>query len=593
LAQAIISIKQGQPDAPAKQGPAFDDPGFAQSMLIGAGRTFDRIGKGAQQMYYGATGNDMALADLKASAESDDAAYKPLQQARPWATGIGESLPSMVIPAGGGATLGANAVRMALAGAIPGALEYGAAGERGGRALMGAAAGVLPAAAAAVGRTAKGFVEPFYQGGRDAIAGRLLNQVAGDSAPGIVSRLQQAGQLVPGSAPTVGQVAESGGLAALERTASQANPEAYTVRAMEQASARLGALRGIAQDGAALKAAEQARSAAAGPIYDQAKASVMNKTADLAAALDRLPPEVMAKAQRLAKLAQEPLQIGRDMPEQLLATGILDASGRAITNTVPAQTAQYSGKALHYIKLALDDTLSKVGDGSLGNVEKGLMTGAKDSLLSAIDKGIPAYGVARQTFADLSRPVNQMEIGQDLYKKVAPALSDYGALGQETAATFGRALREGDATAARATGFKGATLESTMDPGQMATLTAIAQDLARKSNAQNLGRGIGSDTFQKIAMSNIAEQTGMPRVMGGLLSLPGINRATRWIYQDADQQMRGLLSDALLNPQQTAKLMTDAERKLLANNPKSRKIIEQTLLRTGLLGAPSAYGFAE
>jgi hypothetical protein len=124
-------------------------------------------------------------------------------------------------------------------------------------------------------------------------------------------------------------------------------------------------------------------------------------------------------------------------------------------------------------------------------------------------------------------------------------------------------------------------------------LTAIAQDLARKSNAQNLGRGIGSDTFQKIAMSNIAEQTGMPRVMGGLLSLPGINRATRWIYQDADQQMRGLLSDALLNPQQTAKLMTDAERKLLANNPKSRKIIEQTLLRTGLLGAPSAYGFAE
>ena len=57
--------------------------------------------------------------------------------------------------------------------------------------------------------------------------------------------------------------------------------------------------------------------------------------------------------------------------------------------------------------------------------------------------------------------------------------------------------------------------------------------------------------------------------------------------------MQGLLSDALLSPGQTAKLMTEAERKLLANNPKARKVLEQSILRTGLLGAPSAYSLTD
>ena len=94
-------------------------------------------------------------------------------------------------------------------------------------------------------------------------------------------------------------------------------------------------------------------------------------------------------------------------------------------------------------------------------------------------------------------------------------------------------------------------------------------------------------------MSNIAEQSGMPRMMGGLLSLPGVSRATRWLYQDADQQMQGLLADTLLNPSKTAGLMTKAQQKLLAQNPKSRQALEQALLRTGLLGAPAAYSVAD
>jgi hypothetical protein len=226
-----------------KKAPLANDPGFFGTLPIAAGRTASNVIDGMTQLYLGARGETSALGGLKQLNESDNAAYKPLQDARPWATGIGEALPSAVIPAGGAATLLGNAGRMAAAGAIPGMLEYGSAGERMQRGAVGAAAGAaVPVLGAAI-KTGTSLAEPLFQRGRETIAGRTLNRVAGADAAAVRARMAGAQQLVPGSMPTAGQVAENGGIAALERSASAANPEAYTRRAMEQASARLSALR--------------------------------------------------------------------------------------------------------------------------------------------------------------------------------------------------------------------------------------------------------------------------------------------------------------------------------------------------------------
>lgn len=586
LAQAIISIKGKSKPAAVAQSPAFDDPGVLQSTLIGAGRTFDRIGKGMQQLYYGATGNDKKAEELKQLAASDDAAYKPLQEAHPFATGIGESAPSMILPGGGAKTLLGTAGRMAASAAVPAMLEYGDAGDRLQRGAVAAAAGAAVPVIGATLKSVKSFAEPLYEGGRNLIVGRTLNRIAGDEAPKVISKLKSASPLVPGSMPTAAEVAENGGIAAMQRSAAQANPSSFAQRAMEQASARLEALRSVAGDSAKLKAAETARDTAAKPIYNQAKAEVMANSPELAAILDSLPPEVMAKAHSLAMLAREPLKLGKDIPAHTVETGLVDAAGKAFTKDVAAQQSQYSGKALHYIKLALDDKLGKTGEGALGDVEKRLMTGAKEDLLGVIDSGIPSYGVARQKYAELSKPVNQMQIGQTLYDKLKPALSDYGALGQESKAQFANALRNGDKLAADATGFKGATLGSIMNPEQMGTLNSIASDLARKANAENLGRGVGSDTFQKLAMQNIAEQSGMPRLVGGLLDLPGVSRATKWVYRDTDEQAQKVIAEAMLNPAKAAQLMEAAKSGLLKDSPKLRQLLIQSGLRTGgLLGS--------
>lgn len=576
LEYAKSQWSKSQPAARAAEAPKtapVEDPGFLQTALIGAGRTFDRIGKGAQQMYYGAMGNDKALQDLKAAAQSDDAAYKPLQELRPWATGIGESLPSLAIPGGGASTLLGNAGRMALAGALPGALEYGTAGERFGRAALGAAAGAAVPAAGAVLKTGKAFLEPLTEKGREAVTGRLLNRVSGNQAQQVAQRLAQAGELIPGSAPTAAQVAQSGGIAALERAAAQANPEAYTLRAMEQASARLNALRGIAGDDVKMAAAVADRKAAKQALYAAADMGVAPIDSGFTSLLKRPQfAQAVSEAQTLAK-----------------NSGLDDIFFR----DAKGQPVALIGQGGHFIKKALDEVAEPGAKTYTGRAGASAAGDTNKLFQDWLEKSVPEYAQAKAVYAQKSAPINQMQIGQALLEKARPALADFGALGRESGATFANAVRNGDALAAKATGFSGSTMKDVLTPQQMATVENIAKDLARKANSQDLGRGVGSDTFQKIAMSNIAEQSGMPRMMGGLLNLPGVGRATRWAYEDADKKMQGLLADALLDPKASAKLMTESTRGLLADNPKTRKLLEQSLLRSGLLGTPAAYSLTE
>jgi len=174
-----------------------------------------------------------------------------------------------------------------------------------------------------------------------------------------------------------------------------------------------------------------------------------------------------------------------------------------------------------------------------------------------------------------------MQIGQELLNKMQPALADYGALGSETAAKYAQALRNADQTAKTATGFKGATLERTMTPEQMGTLNSVAQDLARKTNAQNLGRGPGSDTFQKLSMANMAQQVGMPiGLVESVGKIPAIGGYLTRIYGEADTLMQQALAKALLDPQATAKLIAQA-------NPADRSRLMADALRGTL--TPSSF----
>lgn len=560
VSDAGLSILRQQNEA-AKPKP--EDPGALWSTVIGAGRTTDRVIKGVQQAYYTLTGNDAAAEDLKRRAADDDAAYKPLQEARPYSTGLGEAVPSMLIPAGGSATLVGNAARMAAAGAIPGALEYGTLGERADRAKTGAIAGALVPVGVAGARTLKAAVEPMYQSGREAILSRVLNRAAGDDAANVISKLKGAAELVPGSAPTAAQVAENGGIAGLERAAAQADPQAYATRAMQQSAARAAALDAVAKTPQELEAAIAARGQAVKPLYEQAASTMVPNTPEIAGLLQRMPNEAVSTASRIAKVQ----------------------SGAPI-NVNPA-TPIYTGRELDLLKKGLDDVIGTTGQKGIGKVEGAALADLQSGYLSHLDANMPGYQQARDLFAKMSGPINEMQVAQALRNKVAPALRDYGARTGETAAKYAEALKNSEPLVEKATGLTGKTVEDVVTPKAMKTFTAVAEDLARKTNAENIGRGVGSDTFQKLAMNNIMARAGMPAPLTeAILGVPGVATAAKAIYPQANEKMAQELAQALLDPRKAAELMQKTSPKILANNPRLRNALAQSLMRPSLAAAP-------
>src|SRR6478752_4837418 len=144
---------------------------------------------------------------------------------------------------------------------------------------------------------------------------------------------------------------------------------------------------------------------------------------------------------------------------------------------------------LHYIKIALDDALEFNPSNPLGRNAKSALMGIKESLLKEMDEISPVYGASREAYSQASKPVTQMEIGQEIAKRAINPLT-----GQIQPQAFARSLS--DETAQRVSGMPGATLQGMVQPQELAALNAINDDLARAQFAQTAGRGVGSDTVQ-------------------------------------------------------------------------------------------------
>jgi hypothetical protein len=139
------------------------ETGAGSAALIGAGAMGDRLWEGLKQggMGMGAILSELLPDRLKRAAQdalaeklmaqekrvnADKAEYKNLEEAHPIATALGEAAPIAAAPmlrvAGGAGALPA-AVNAAASSALPAALEYGTAGERGARAGIAGAGGAI------------------------------------------------------------------------------------------------------------------------------------------------------------------------------------------------------------------------------------------------------------------------------------------------------------------------------------------------------------------------------------------------------------------------------------------------------------------
>lgn len=507
--------------------------------LAGAGKAFVDIGRGAKQL--------VGLGDQAEIDESKkrDAALMDTGAGK-WGNVAGNTaalLPTLLIP-------GANTYTgAALTGAVAGALQpttseegfegkavntaLGALAGAGGQAAGNAVAGAV--------RGAKAIADPLFKGGRARIAARVLQKFS-QNADDAARAAGSYSAATPGVAPTLAEATLDPGIATLQR--SLADPQlagAVTNRGLANRKAMIDALSGIAQDDAARSAAVSARQAAAEPLYSAAKAAI--------------PAVDDAGAQQLAQLLSRPsMEAAEDVASKL-------AAEEGVT-----LGPELTGQKLHYLKMAMDNLLDpRSGTGIVG-AQANAVRDTRNALVGWMDQYVPSYQAARETYAELSKPIGQMDIGRALYDKLVPALSEAGdGVTRFTPQKYAQALRDADTLARNATDFPGATLEKVMTPEQIATLKGIGTDLGRAATAADIGRAVGSNTSQNLAAQNVVDQVLGPlsvgpraRAMAEALLYPTKWTASKAYSAGLEPEIQQELARLLLDPQAAAAALRTA-----------------------------------
>jgi hypothetical protein len=169
--------------------------------------------------------------------------------------------------------------------------------------------------------------------------------------------------------------------------------------------------------------------------------------------------------------------------------------------------------------------------------------------------------MADQIFQKLSQPINQMDVGKQLANTLTPALNDFGEAGGTNAASFARAVRNGDQLAANATGWKGATLANTLSPDQQTAIRLIGEQLARTAGT-NIGRAPGSNTVQNMvgqdALRQVLGPLGMPTSWAESVFGRTLGRPISFAAKVAEPDIQATLQEAMLDPKKAASLLQAA-----------------------------------
>lgn len=537
-------IKAANPAEYDTESPQFQERYGATSgmsttdkFLAGAGKAFSDIGRGAGQ-FLGVVNRD----DVAEARRLD----KPLTETRAGTVGnitgnVAALLPAALIPGAatlpGAAMIGAGSGALAPSTSTEETLKNTALGG-----ALGVGGTLLGRGIGAAWQGGKALLEPFTKSGQEKIAARTLQEFATDPNAAAAA-LRNARELVPGSAPSMAQASGDAGLAQLERTLVN-NPESGSRLAdlyAAQRAARIGAVESLAGTPAQRAAAEQARAQATRPLYQQFTERSYPVDAELSNLLQRPALQsAMTRAERIA--ANE----GRGAP--LSATG-----PQSIT-----------GSGLQDLNMGVGDLLGDVASG-IGKTERRAIMGTKDQLLQKMEQLNPAYGQANAKFAELSKPLNTMDVAQALLEKIQPALGRYGASTKEQASAYAHALEAAKDTVKKQTGIN-KPIEQVIDQKALDILNNVAKDLGRKVKAEDLGRAVGSNTAQNLAAQNLLRRTlgptGLPQSWAESNALQAFLSPYTGVAKLAGSEQRVLdrLAQAAMDPADAAGLLSLAAR---------------------------------
>ena len=352
-----------------------------------------------------------------------------------------------------------------------------------------AAIGGLTGATRAISNAALPLLNP-----RDYVGQQFANAV-GDNAAQVAGNIRSAPTYVPGSVPTTAQAGATPFLVQTEKAAANSNPVFRTAleqRNVDNNDARWSALTGIAGTPADLQAAQAARDAAAGPLYD----GTHQATTNVGPAFMRYAqiPEMQEAMQRAHDIASLDAAVGRGTPPVWPIEPIPGVSpgSRAI-----------NGAALDYTSRALGDMISEA-QRTGATTRVGSLSALKGNVDNWMTRYIPGVQQARAAYAAGSVPINTMEVGQQIANGLGTRAMNAGQVPQIQLMPYRTAFTQA---------MNGAPYG--IDANALNTLQGIGQDLQRATVSNSI-KSPGSDTAYNLAANGwLARQLYGQNFQGG------------------------------------------------------------------------------
>lgn len=618
-------------DAMAKKreaGPIQTEPGpvrlAAQGATLGSADEIEALARGLLPALISTRlGRPPGAAEARSAAEgygqtlaSVRLANQEYQRTDPFKAGVAEVAGALVpavgatlatLPAGGGggAAVAGPAIARTAPAVLPtmaraGLLGFGEgavggfmSGEGGfGPRLQNAAApaatgAVLGPAAAGAGRVigvGKTLVDPFFQAGRERLAGSVLNRFATDPSAAMQRLLAGGGEIVPGSRPMTSGIARDPGLAALQTPIRSAldTENLMAARASEQNAARMALLDRMAYGspekfGTPEKALERASQGLPSSALDYATV----KRAAITGPMRQEAFDFGGAADAKGVLGQiDALIANPDNKQKTVQLALKDFRSQ-ILDAADSETGLIDPRALYAIRkdIGLAQAGKLSGERSDYRHASSVLTDLKTTLDDTIEAAAPGYRDYMDQFRKMSIPINQMEGLQAVRKQAELSVPDVATgLPVLSQAGFKKALASRADELAR------------LSPSQRANVNAIMEDLNRA--AAPTAPGVmppGSSSIKNLSVANIiGNMFGEAMVDNAVMRTltPPLN----WLYKMPEGDVSQLLVDAMLDPQLAGKLMQKAGAGVPASTARAlaRKAYDSGLIGTGAyIGAVS------
>jgi hypothetical protein len=420
------------------------------------------------------------------------------------------------------------------AGASAAGREYAdvGAGGQAGLALLGGI--IAPTGMAGggqiAGRTVREVVRPFTESGREAIVGKVLEQLS-NAPKGLAQRLEEYQPAIGGYKPTTAQASRDVGLIAAETPIRGLDTSGkFAAQASEANKARMTILDRMAKDQDAVTQAIAKRDEVTAPLREAAFAAPI------------LSPEQLKSGINLVANKQINDILNSDVGKRATVQNAMKFAQDSINR---ADTVGSLYEVRKDLRAAAQGLLDREGSAySLANKELNTVIRAVDDV---IDSSAPGYKDYLSKYAAASKGIERLEAAQGFRSKVLSTIPDPINVGDYMISqpSFQRAIRS-------------TAKETKLSEMQVRVLEKVGKDLD-DGVLNRSGKVPGSDTFKNLSTANVIGGIIGKQMFGEVPS--AVNKAVaplNWLYNGTDDQIRELLVQSMLDPKLASRLLTKA-----------------------------------